>query len=104
MDIQSLMRQAQDMQRKMQKAQEELANSLFEGVAGGGMVKITVTGVGVAKKIEIDPALIDKAEKEVLEDLLVAAFNDAKNKVDDASSGSIKSATGGMALPPGFKL
>jgi len=104
MDIQGLMRQAQEMQRKMQRAQEELANSLFEGNAGGGMVKITVTGVGVAKKIDIDPSLIVASEKDILEDLLVAAFNDAKNKVDDASSGSIKSATGGMSLPPGFKL
>jgi hypothetical protein len=104
MDIQSLMRQAQEMQRKMQKAQEELANSLFEGNAGGGMIKVTVTGVGVAKKINIDPSLMVASEKDILEDLLVAAFNDAKNKVDDASSGSIKSATGGMALPPGFKL
>lgn len=104
MDIQSLMRQAQEMQRKMQKAQEELANTLFAGNAGGGMVKVTVTGVGVAKKVEIDKSLMVAEEKEILEDLLVAAFNDAKNQVDNASSGSIKSVTGGMALPPGFKL
>ena len=104
MDIQHLMRQAQEMQRKMQKAQEELANSLFEGISGGGMVKITVTGVGMAKKVSIDPSLMQESEREVLEDLIVAAINDAKDKVDNASSGSIKSATSGMALPPGFKL
>jgi DNA-binding YbaB/EbfC family protein len=104
MDIQSLMRQAQEMQRKMQKVQDELANQIFEGASGGGMVKVNVTGVGVAKKIEIDPSLMNADEKDILEDLLVAAFNDAKNKVDDASSGSIKSATGGMNLPAGFKI
>jgi DNA-binding YbaB/EbfC family protein len=104
MDIQGLMRQAQEMQRKMQKAQEELANSLFEGTAGGGLVTIVVTGVGVVKKITLDPSLMNKDEKDILEDLIVAAFNDAKKKADDASSGSIKTATGGMTLPPGLKL
>jgi len=104
MDIQSLMRQAQDMQRKMQKAQEELATNLYEGASGGGMVKVTINGGGIAKKIEIDPSLMIKEEKDILEDLIIAAFNDAKKKADDDSSNLVKSATAGMKLPVGFKI
>lgn len=104
MDIKSLMRQAQQMQKKMQTLQEEAANSEYEGSAGGGMVKITITGVGEAKKVEIDPSLINVDEKDILEDLIVAAFNDAKKKADEGSSESMKSATGGMKLPPGFSF
>lgn len=104
MDIKSLMRQAQEMQKKMQKAQEELANIEFEGSAAGGMIKITVNGAGIAKKVFIDDSLINKDEKEILEDLLIAAFNDAKNKVDEGSSESMKSVTGGVNLPAGFKI
>ena len=88
----------------MQKIQDELANSEFEGSSGGGMVKAIVTGSGVAKKIMIDPSLVNKDEKEILEDLIVAAFNDAKNKADEGSASSIKSATSGIPLPPGFKF
>ena len=104
MDLKSLMRQAQEMQKKMQKMQDELANKAFEGSAGGGMVKISINGGGLAKKIEIDPSLINKDEKEILEDLIIAAFNDAKNKIDEESSGSLKSITNGIPLPPGFKI
>ena len=102
--MKALMRQAQDMQKKMQQAQEELANVAFEGSAGGGMVKATLTGDGVAKNLSIDESLMDKSEKDILEDLVVAAFNDAKSKVDAGSSDSMKSVTGGMNLPAGFKL
>ncbi len=98
------MRQAQEVQKKMQKIQDDLANSDFEGSAGGGVVKVVITGAGVAKKILIDDALISKDEKEVLEDLIVAAFNDAKQKADNGSADSIKSVTGNIPLPPGFKL
>ncbi|MDX2083336.1 MAG: YbaB/EbfC family nucleoid-associated protein [Rickettsiales bacterium] len=104
MDIKSLMRQAQEVQKKMQKIQDDLANSDFEGSAGGGMVKVVVSGAGAAKKIFIDESLINKDEKEILEDLLVAAFNDAKSKADEGSANSIKSATSGIPLPPGFKF
>lgn len=102
--MKSLMRQAQEMQKKMQKIQEELANSEYEGASGGGMVKAVITGAGVAKKISIDESLINKDEKEILEDLLIAAFNDAKKKSDDGSNDSIRSATSGIPLPPGFKF
>lgn len=104
MDIQGIMRQAQAMQQKMQQAQEELSKTLYEGASGGGMVKVTISGDGVAKKIAIDNSLIKADEKEILEDLLIAAFNDAKKKADDASSASMKSLTKGVPLPPGFKL
>jgi DNA-binding YbaB/EbfC family protein len=104
MDIQGLMRQAQQMQKKMQEAQDDLAGKIFEGEAGGGMVKAQVGGDGIAKKFEIDPSLLQEDEKEILEDLLVAAFNNAKKKVDDESANTMKGATGGMPLPPGFKM
>lgn len=104
MDIKALMRQAQEVQKKMQKIQDDLALKEFEGVSGAGMVKVLITGAGVAKKIAIDNSLMQKEEKEVLEDLLIAAFNDAKNKMDEGSASSIKAATNGMPLPPGFKL
>lgn len=99
-----LMRQAQEMQKKMQKIQEDLANNEYEGSAAGGMVKVTITGGGVAKKIVIDESLINKDEKEILEDLLIAAFNDAKKKSDDGSNDALSSATKGMPLPAGFKF
>ena len=104
MDIQGLMRQAQEMQKKMQKAQAELANTEYTAEAGGGMVKAIVSGDGVAKKFEIDPSLLIEDEKEILEDLLVAAFNNAKKKADEEGANSLKNATGGMPLPPGFKM
>jgi DNA-binding YbaB/EbfC family protein len=104
MDIKLLMRQAQEMQKKMQKAQEELANSSYEGTSGGGLVKAEITGAGVATKISIDLSLIEKEEKEILEDLIIAAFNDAKKKSDESSSNSMRSATNGMNLPAGLKF
>ncbi len=102
--MKSLMRQAQEMQKKMQKIQDDLANSEYEGASGGGMVKVTITGAGVAKKVVIDPSLVNVAEKDILEDLIIAAFNDAKKKSDDSSNDSISAATKGMPLPPGFKI
>lgn len=105
MDMKALMRQAQEMQKKMQKIQEELADTDYEGAAGGDMVKVLINGAGAVKKISIDPSLLgNKNEKEILEDLLVVAFNAAKKKADDGSSNSLRSATAGMPLPPGFKL
>lgn len=99
-----LMRQAQDMQKKMQKAQEDLANLEYEGTSGGGMVKVLVTGGGVAKKINIDDSLIVADEKEILEDLIIAAFNDAKKKSDESSSELMKNVTSGIPLPAGLKF
>jgi len=104
MDIQRLMQQAQKVQEKMKKIEAEIAEKEFEGSAGGGMVKAILTGNGIAKKIIIDPKLISLDEKEILEDLIVASFNDAKKKSDEGSSEAIKSATAGIPLPPGFKF
>ncbi len=104
MDMKLLMRQAQEMQKKMQEIQENLASAEYEGVAGGGMVKSILSGLGIAKKITIDPSLLAKEEKEILEDLIVAAFNDAKKKLDESSAESIKSATSGISLPPGLNF
>ncbi len=104
MDIKSLMKQAQEVQKKMQKVQDDLALKEFEGSAGGGMVKALITGAGVAKKITLDDSLINKDEKEILEDLIVAALNDAKNKMDEGSAASMKAATSGIPLPAGFKF
>jgi DNA-binding YbaB/EbfC family protein len=104
MDIKSIMRQAQEVQKKMQKIQEDLANKDYEGSSGGDVVRVTINGNGLAKKIFIDPSLINLDEKEILEDLLIAAFNDAKKKSDDGSNDSLRAATSGIPLPPGFKF
>jgi len=104
MDIKSLMKQAQQMQDKMKKMQDDFSSKEFSGSAGGGLVKVLINGAGVAKKITIDPSLIVVDEKEVLEDLIIAAFNDAKKTSDEQSNDMLKSATAGMPLPPGFKF
>ena len=104
MDIQGLMRQAQEMQKKIQAAQEEVASKEYEGQAGGGMVKVVIGGNGIAKSVNIDPTLLNESEKEVLEDLLIAAFNNARKNIDEDSGGAIKDIAGGVQLPPGFKI
>ena len=104
MDIKSLMRQAQQMQDKMKKMQDDFANKEFTGSSGGGLVKVLINGGGFAKKITIDASLLVADEKEILEDLIIAAFNDAKKASDDQSSDMLKSATAGMPLPDGFKF
>ncbi len=102
MNVASLMKQAQQMQKKMQEAQENMKNLEFEGSAGGGMVKVIANGTGQAKKIDIDKSLLNSDEKEILEDLIIAAFNDVKAKAEEGSQEMIKEATGGMNLPQGF--
>lgn len=104
MDMKLLMRQAQEMQSKIKKMEEEIANTEFQGSAGGDLVKVVLLGNGVAKKIEIDDSLIVANEKAVLEDLLIAGFNSAKAKADEGSSSMLKSATAGISLPAGFKF
>ncbi len=99
-----LMKQAQEMQSRMQAMQEKLAAIEIEGAAGGGMVKVTVNGKGEMRKLKIDPALVDAKEVEVLEDLIVAAFNDAKAKVEAHLAAEMQKLTGGLNLPPGLKL
>ncbi len=104
MNLQKMMKQAQQMQAKMAEMQEKLAQEELEGSAGGGMVKIVLNGKSEMRKISIDESLLDKEEKEILEDLIVAAFNDAKQKVEDNASAHMAEVTGGLQLPEGMKM
>ena len=103
MNIQGIMKQAKMMQKKMEEEQAKLAQEEIEGSSGGGMVKVVLNGKFDMKKLNIDKSLIDADESEVLEDLIVAAYNDAKNKVDAKMQDSISAMTGGMNLG-GLKL
>lgn len=98
-----LMRQAQEMQAKVQKAQEELASTEVDGVAGGGMVKVVVTCKHQVRRVTIEPALL-RDDKEMLEDLVAAAFNDAAAKVERTVQEKMSAITGGLGLPGGLKL
>jgi len=103
-DIMGLMKQAQAMQQKLQDAQAELDNLEVEGSAGGGVVTVKISGKGHLKGISIDPSLMKPDEKEILEDLIVAAMNDARTKADRAAQERMESLTRGLPLPPGLKL
>jgi nucleoid-associated protein EbfC len=98
-----LMKQAQTMQENMKLAQEAIAAMEVEGEAGGGMVKIVMTGRHDVKRVTISPTLLSE-DKDMLEDLVAAALNDAVRKVEAASQQKMAGLTAGMALPPGFKL
>jgi len=100
--IANLMKQAQKMQENMQKAQEELANLEVEGQSGAGAVKITMTCKHDVKRVTIDPSVMD--DKEMLEDLIAAALNDANRRAESASQEQLGALTAGMSLPPGMKL
>lgn len=99
----NLMKQAQKMQENMQRAQEEIARLEVEGSAGGGMVKVTMTGRHEVKQVRIDPAVLGD-EPEMLEDLVAAAVNDAVRRVEETTREKFAGFVGGMQLPPGFKL
>ena len=99
-----LMKQAQQMQEKMTEMQAQLETVEMAGVAGGGMVEVTLSGKGEIRRVRIDKAVVDPAEVEVLEDLLVAAFNDARAKVNAHAEAEMQKLTGGLALPGGLKL
>ena len=98
-----LITQAKKMQEKMKETQDALKKIEVEGVAGGNTVKIIMSGDGELKKISFDETAF-KESKEILEDLIVAAHNDAKTKLKKKTSEEISKATGGINLPPGFKL
>tara|TARA_X000001036_G_C19945663_1_gene507742 strand:- start:161 stop:481 length:321 start_codon:yes stop_codon:yes gene_type:complete len=102
-DFTDLMSQAKKMQEKMKETQDALKKIEVEGVAGGGSVKIIMNGDGELKKISIDDKLL-KESKEIIEDLIVAAHNDAKSNLKRKTSEEISKVTGGISLPPGFKL
>jgi DNA-binding YbaB/EbfC family protein len=104
MDIMGMMKKAQAMQAKLQEAQEELGHLEVEGASGGGMVTITMTAKGEVKAVRIDPSLMTPADKEILEDLIMAAFADAKAKADRVAAEKMQALTAGLPLPPGMKL
>tara|TARA_B100001540_G_scaffold301080_1_gene307155 strand:- start:151 stop:474 length:324 start_codon:yes stop_codon:yes gene_type:complete len=103
-NIGNMMKQAQQLQKKMAEAQEKLNSIEVEGVSGGGMVKVIATAKGEVKQIILDESLLSKEEKEMTEDLIVAAINDARQKGETASQEEMKLLTGGMPLPPGMKF
>ena len=102
-DFSDLINQAKEMQKKMKTAQDSLKKIEVEGVSGGSAVKVTINGDGELKKIFIDPDLY-KEPKEIIEDLIIAAHNDAKSKLKKKTSEELSKVTGGVSLPPGFKI
>ena len=103
-NIGDLMKQAQMLQQRFQEAQEKVNLVEAEGQSGGGMIKVTLNGKGLAKAVRIDPTLIDPKDVGMLEDLVVAAINDARVKLDAKVSDEMSKATGGLPLPPGMKF
>jgi nucleoid-associated protein EbfC len=99
-----MMKQAQEMQTRMQQMQDALAEVEVTGQSGAGMVNITLNGKGEMKKLKLDKSVVDPEDVEVIEDLIVAAFNDAKLKVEQHVAEETQKLMGGMKLPPGMKL
>lgn len=102
-DMNNLLQQAQAMQEKMKKMQDDIAKAEVTGEAGAGLVKVTMNGCHDVRRVEIDPSLMSE-DKEMLEDLLAAAVNDAVRKVERQQQEKMAGMTAGMPLPPGFKL
>jgi|SRR5262245_43228385 nucleoid-associated protein EbfC len=103
-NLSQMLKQAQEMQSKMAEMQTALADLEVIGQSGGGFVSVTVNGKGELKRVKIDPKLVDPNEVEVLEDLIVAAAKDARSKADTRMQEEMAKLTGGLQLPPGFKL
>jgi len=103
-NLAGLMKQAQQMQSKMEEMQTKLQALEITGESGAGLVKVTLNGKSDIKRIKIDPKVIDPTDPEVLEDLIAAAFRDAKTKIEAVSAEEMQKVTGGMQLPPGMKL
>ncbi len=103
-NIGQMMKQAQAMQQKLADMQAKIAEIEKDGQSGGGMVVATLNGKGEARRIKIDKSLADPGDIEMLEDLVVAAFNDAKKKIDEHVAGETEKMMGGLNLPPGMKL
>lgn len=100
----NILKQAQNMQSRMAEIQDELQSLEVEGQSGAGLVRATVNGKGEMRGLQIDPAVVDKDEIGVLEDLIVAAVNDARGKAEELSREKMAALTEGLPLPPGFKL
>lgn len=103
-NLEDLMKMAQEAQNKLMQAQEDLDKVEVEGVSGGGLVKIRASAKGRIAAVTIDESLLAPAEKQMLEDLVAAAINDARAKADTAAQGEMSKMTSGLPLPPGFKL
>src|SRR5437868_9862366 len=101
-DFLGVMKQAAELQSRMQAMQEELGNVEVEGIAGGGMVSVRMTARMEVKAVKIDPSLLKAEEREIVEDLVVTAFNDAKRKAETAMQEKMQSLAGGLGLPPGL--
>lgn len=99
-----MMKQVQAMQAKFAEMQAELETIEVDGAAGGGLVTVTISAKGALKKVRIDPSLMREGEADILEDLVLAAFNDAKSKSEALLETKMKALTGGLPLPPGLKL
>ena|SRR5437868_5712259 len=103
-NIGAMMKQVQEMQSRMQDMQTKLGQMAVTGQSGGGLVKVTLNGKGVLTGTDIDTSLLKPEEKEILEDLIVAAHADAKSRVEQMVAEEMKTITGGLPLPPGFQL
>ncbi len=103
-DIMGMMKQVQEMQAKMQQMQQELADMEVTGQAGAGMVTVTLNGKGEMRGIKIAPSLMKPDEAEIVEDLIIAATQDAKAKVDETAQDKMQDVAGGLPIPPGLKL
>jgi nucleoid-associated protein EbfC len=103
-DILGMMGRVKEMQAKMQEMQDSLGELEIAGQSGGGMVTVTLTGKGQMKTVAIDPSLLKPEEADIVEDLVVAAHNDAKSRLDDAIAEKTRELTAGLPIPPGFKL
>ena len=103
-DLNELMNMAKAAQEKLLQAQEDLDKVEVEGVSGGGMVRIKATAKGRIVSVEIDPSLLSPSEKQMVEDLVAAAINDARGKADVAAQEAMRDVTGGLQLPPGFQM
>lgn len=103
-DIMGMMKKVGEMQARMKDMQDELTRAEFDGQSGGGLVRVTLDGKGEVKRVRIDPSLMKPDDAEIVEDLIVAAANDARVKADTAMQAKMAEVTGGLPLPPGMKL
>ncbi len=103
-DLNELMKMAQEAQNKLLQAQDDLDKVEVEGVSGGGMVKIRASAKGRIIGVEIDESILQPSEKQMVEDLVAAAINDTRTKADVAAQDAMRNVTGGLQLPPGFKM
>ena len=103
-DLNELMKMAQEAQAKLMRANEDLDKVEVQGASGGGLVKVRASAKGRIIGVEIDESLLQPSEKQMVEDLVVAALNDARAKADEAAKGAMEGVTGGLQLPPGFKM